>query len=105
MASRQHASAGSTAHELVQRRQTAPGNRQDLQGAFLTELHAQLALLYVKFIWGRSKWLTAVMKKGKPARAAVHRDLRDEHACGIKYGRDWDRYCALVKYRLIPFVY
>lgn len=45
------------------------------------------------------------VKKSEPARAAVHRDLRDEHACSLKYGRDWDRYCALVKYRLIPYVY
>ncbi|KAK9839777.1 hypothetical protein WJX81_000641 [Elliptochloris bilobata] len=35
----------------------------------------------------------------------MHRDLRDEHACRLKYGRDWDRYCALVRYRLIPWVY
>lgn len=36
---------------------------------------------------------------------AVHRELRDEHACKKKYGKDWDKYKAIVKYRLIPFVY
>ena len=36
---------------------------------------------------------------------AVHRELRDEHACKKKYGKDWDKYKAVVKYRLIPFLY
>lgn len=35
----------------------------------------------------------------------IHRDLRDEHACRLKYGKDWDKYCAVVKYRLIPLIY
>ncbi|KAL0051038.1 hypothetical protein WJX82_000999 [Trebouxia sp. C0006] len=35
----------------------------------------------------------------------VHRQQRDEHACKRKYGADWDKYQAIVKYRLIPFVY
>lgn len=35
----------------------------------------------------------------------IHRDLRDYHSCKRKYGADWDRYCAIVKYTLIPFVY
>jgi hypothetical protein len=35
----------------------------------------------------------------------VHRDLRDEHACRDKYGKDWDKYCAHVKYRIVPLVY
>jgi hypothetical protein len=35
----------------------------------------------------------------------VHRDLRDGEACARKYGKDWDRYCALVPWRLVPFVY
>eukprot|EP00740_Mantoniella_antarctica_P014235 CAMPEP_0181374646 /NCGR_PEP_ID=MMETSP1106-20121128/16147_1 /TAXON_ID=81844 /ORGANISM="Mantoniella antarctica, Strain SL-175" /LENGTH=431 /DNA_ID=CAMNT_0023492673 /DNA_START=92 /DNA_END=1387 /DNA_ORIENTATION=+ len=35
----------------------------------------------------------------------VHRDLRDGEACKEKYGKDWDKYTALVPYRLIPYVY
>jgi len=35
----------------------------------------------------------------------IHRELRDEHACKLKYGADWDKYCSIVKYRLIPYVY
>ncbi|CAK0783472.1 hypothetical protein CVIRNUC_006671 [Coccomyxa viridis] len=35
----------------------------------------------------------------------VHRDLRDGHACQLKYGKDWDEYCSRVKYRIIPYLY
>ena len=35
----------------------------------------------------------------------VHRDRRDEHACRLKYGKDWDRYCKLVPYRFCPYLY
>ena len=36
---------------------------------------------------------------------AVHRDRRDEAACRQKYGKDWDKYCSIVRYRLIPGIY
>ncbi|GFR49051.1 hypothetical protein Agub_g11077 [Astrephomene gubernaculifera] len=35
----------------------------------------------------------------------IHRERRDEHACRVKYGKDWDKYCALVRYRIVPYVY
>lgn len=35
----------------------------------------------------------------------VHRERRDEAACRAKYGADWGRYCALVPWRIIPYVY
>ncbi|KAI9360833.1 ergosterol biosynthesis ERG4/ERG24 family-domain-containing protein [Zopfochytrium polystomum] len=35
----------------------------------------------------------------------VHRERRDEHKCRAKYGKDWDRYCRLVPYRFLPYVY
>lgn len=35
----------------------------------------------------------------------LHRDRRDGKSCAEKYGRDWDRYCRIVKWRIIPFVY
>ena len=35
----------------------------------------------------------------------VHRDLRDGEACAEKYGADWEKYCKLVKYRLVPYLY
>ena len=35
----------------------------------------------------------------------LHRDRRDEHACRLKYGGDWDKYCRIVKYRMFPLIY
>ena len=34
----------------------------------------------------------------------VHRQRRDDEACKQKYGKDWDRYCGLVPWRIIPWV-
>ena len=35
----------------------------------------------------------------------LHRAARDDHACRLKYGADWGRYCAIVRYCLLPGVY
>lgn len=35
----------------------------------------------------------------------IHRQLRDEHHCKAKYGKDWDQFCSIVKWRLVPGVY
>ncbi|KAM3930076.1 delta(14)-sterol reductase LBR [Leptodactylus fuscus] len=35
----------------------------------------------------------------------LHRVSRVEHLCRLKYGRDWDKYCHLVPYRIFPYVY
>ena len=35
----------------------------------------------------------------------THRCGRDFDRCARKYGKDWDKYCAIVPYRFIPFVY
>lgn len=35
----------------------------------------------------------------------VHREARDEVNCRRKYGKDWDKYCATVPSRIIPYVY
>ena len=35
----------------------------------------------------------------------IHRQLRDEAQCRKKYGEDWDKYCKIVKWRLIPGIY
>ena len=35
----------------------------------------------------------------------VHRQFRDEHHCKAKYGKDWDKFCSIVKWRLIPGIY
>lgn len=36
----------------------------------------------------------------------IHRQLRDEHHMLHKYGEeDWKKFCGIVKYRLIPYIY
>ena len=35
----------------------------------------------------------------------LHRDRRDGAACAVKYGKDWDAYCKLVPWRIVPYVY
>ena len=35
----------------------------------------------------------------------IHRQLRDEEHCRHKYGKDWDKFCKIVRWRLIPYVY
>jgi len=35
----------------------------------------------------------------------IHRCSRDFERCSRKYGEDWDRYCEVVKYKFIPYIY
>ena len=35
----------------------------------------------------------------------MDRSYRQEKRCRLKYGKDWDKYCERVPFRLIPFVY
>nr|XP_054759116.1 delta(14)-sterol reductase TM7SF2-like isoform X1 [Lytechinus pictus] len=35
----------------------------------------------------------------------VHRERRDDASCRQKYGGAWAKYCATVKYRMIPYIY
>lgn len=35
----------------------------------------------------------------------VHRERRDHAHCLAKYGDDWTRYCARVRWRIVPWVY
>ncbi len=35
----------------------------------------------------------------------IDRERRDHAMCQRKYGADWDRYCAKVPHRIVPFVY
>jgi Delta14-sterol reductase len=34
----------------------------------------------------------------------IHRSIRDDHVCAMKYGEDWERYKTMVPYRFIPYV-
>ena len=35
----------------------------------------------------------------------IHREGRDEEKCRQKYGKDWDAYCRIVKWRIVPGIY
>jgi delta24(24(1))-sterol reductase len=35
----------------------------------------------------------------------IHRYLRDQHRCMKKYGNDWEKYCKIVPYVFIPYIY
>ncbi|KAM8947371.1 delta(14)-sterol reductase LBR [Pelodytes ibericus] len=35
----------------------------------------------------------------------IHREIRDEQQCKLKYGPDWDVYCQHVPYRIIKYIY
>lgn len=35
----------------------------------------------------------------------IHRERRDDHKCGEKYGADWDEYKKRVPWRIVPGVY
>ena len=34
----------------------------------------------------------------------VHRQIRDDEQCKLKYGNDWDEYCKRVPYKIIPYI-
>lgn len=34
----------------------------------------------------------------------LERAFRDDRRCALKYGNDWNKYCALVPYKIIPYV-
>jgi len=35
----------------------------------------------------------------------IERSYRQDRRCAMKYGKDWEKYCERVPFRLIPFVY
>jgi protein-S-isoprenylcysteine O-methyltransferase Ste14 len=35
----------------------------------------------------------------------VHRERRDHAQCQARYGEDWTRYCAAVRWRILPGLY
>lgn len=35
----------------------------------------------------------------------IHRQRRDDAKCLRKYGEDWKKYCRIVPYRIVPYVY
>jgi delta14-sterol reductase len=35
----------------------------------------------------------------------VHRERRDNEMCAVRYGTNWEIYCAKVPYRMVPGIY
>ena len=35
----------------------------------------------------------------------INRERRDDAKCRRKYGKDWEKYCAIVRWRIVPWVY
>jgi protein-S-isoprenylcysteine O-methyltransferase Ste14 len=35
----------------------------------------------------------------------IHRERRDDEKCRRKYGKDWEKYCEIVPYRIVPGIY
>ncbi|ORX82951.1 delta14-sterol reductase [Basidiobolus meristosporus CBS 931.73] len=35
----------------------------------------------------------------------LHREGRDHEKCHAKYGKDWEKYCKIVKWRILPGIY
>lgn len=35
----------------------------------------------------------------------IHRENRDSENCARKYGKDWDEYCRIVKWKIVPGLY
>ena len=75
----------------------------------MPELLTPPILLSASASWARLQKPAA--KRGKAGSksfvwfSAVHRDRRDGNACLAKYGKDWERYTSIVKWRIVPLVY
>ncbi|MCI0382371.1 MAG: delta(24(24(1)))-sterol reductase [Chlamydiae bacterium] len=58
--------------------------------------------------WGLSCGFTGILPYFYPIffmLMITHRYQRDYHRCAKKYGEDWKRYCELVPYKFIPYIY
>ncbi|KAJ7180721.1 ergosterol biosynthesis ERG4/ERG24 [Mycena filopes] len=89
--------------------QTAHGNRLLTSGWWAYSRKPNYAADWVmSFCWG------AIIGNATPIpyfysvffiTVLVHRTGRDFERCAIKYGKDWEEYCRIVKYKFIPGVY
>lgn len=90
---------------LVQHSSVAPVNNQSAaDGSFIyrgPHIHTEVVQGAAKG-WGMLFTYFYVLYFGI---LLVHREMRDEEKCVRKYGADWKRYRAIVKYRIIPGIY
>ncbi|KAJ7759252.1 ergosterol biosynthesis ERG4/ERG24 [Mycena metata] len=89
--------------------QTAHGNRLLTSGWWAYSRKPNYAADWVQsFCWG------AIIGNASPIpyfysvffiTVLVHRVGRDFERCAIKYGKDWEEYCRVVKYKFVPGIY
>lgn len=65
----------------------------EILGAFFWSLPA-LSSSYIPYFY--VSFLTILL---------VHRALRDDQRCAIKYGKYWQEHCSKVRYKVLPFIY
>lgn len=63
--------------------------------------------IIMAFIWALSCGFSGILPYYYPVFFVImilHRYTRDTERCKLKYGKDWDKYCGIVKYAFIPYV-
>ncbi|KAF9466096.1 ergosterol biosynthesis ERG4/ERG24 [Collybia nuda] len=97
--------------------ETAHGNRLLTSGwwaysrkpaSFFSKLFNYVADWTMSFMWGAIVGTTSIIPYFYSVFfivVLIHRCGRDFERCSIKYGKDWERYCAVVKYKFIPGIY
>ncbi|MCG8591733.1 MAG: DUF1295 domain-containing protein [Proteobacteria bacterium] len=73
------------------------GRKLNYTGEILVYLSISLCAGLASWVpYALPLWLLALL---------VHRAARDDRRCREKYGDTWERYCALARFRMLPFVY
>jgi len=89
--------------------QTAHGNRLLTSGWWAYSRKPNYVADWVmSFTWGAIVGFATPIPYFYPmffTTVLVHRVGRDFERCSIKYGKDWERYCSVVKYKFIPGIY
>jgi len=89
--------------------QTAHGNRLLTSGWWkYSRKPNYVADWIMSFLWGGIIGSTTIIPYFYSVffiTVLVHRCGRDFDRCAMKYGKDWERYCQIVKWKFIPGVY
>jgi len=90
---------------------TAHGNRLLISGTYglfkTRKIHYLMDILFA-LEWGMAAGAQAFLPYFYLcffSAFILHRGIRDNERCEKKYGKDWDRYCKLVPYILIPGIW
>ncbi|KAF8630129.1 hypothetical protein AX15_003085 [Amanita polypyramis BW_CC] len=89
--------------------QTAHGNRLLTSGWWAYSRKPNyVADWTMSFTWGACVGATSIIPYFYSVFfivVLIHRCSRDFERCSVKYGKDWERYCQVVKYKFIPYIY